>query len=138
MWATTCALALAALAAVAPDLAQAGGSSPIILTDQNWDQEVGSYEYVLVAFGASWCPYSRQLESVWNQAATAYNGDARIAFGRIDCEENKPTCRNNNIMKYPTIKLFQNKKARPNEYRGSRTGAYHIVISSQTRLPHRQ
>jgi thioredoxin-like negative regulator of GroEL len=124
MRATAYALALYALAAVAPNEVLAGGSSPIVLTDQNWDQELGSYEYVLVAFGASWCPYSRQLESTWNSAAVTYNGDTRIAFARIDCEENKSTCRNNNIMKYPTIKLYHNKQARPNEYRGSRTGVF--------------
>lgn len=50
----------------------AGPKEVIQLKDDNYDTEIGSHEYVMVAFGASWCPYSRQLESIWDSAAAAY------------------------------------------------------------------
>lgn len=68
-----CLTALASLA-LGPSPVLAGGRTPIVLSNSNYDTEIGTYEYILVAFGASWCPYSRQLEPTWDSAAAAYDG----------------------------------------------------------------
>lgn len=62
----------ALVAALCVGSASAGPSEVVLLNDANWEEQIGSHEFMMVAFGASWCPYSRQLEPIWDSAAKTY------------------------------------------------------------------
>eukprot|EP01134_Creolimax_fragrantissima_P005364 CFRG5364T1 len=123
----------AALLCVANAEDLAAGSAPVAakaekvsgasdLTDKSFYEELKSFEYAMIAFGAPWCPYSNALQPVLNQLADfAGHTKASLVIGRVNCEENKAVCQRNQITKYPSIKFFQDGIERPHEYRGART-----------------
>jgi thioredoxin 1 len=82
-------------------------SDQIIVGDSNFDQAVLQAEMpVLVDFWAAWCGPCRMVAPVVEELAEEYEG--RIAFAKLDVDQNPKTAGKYGIMSIPTLLIFKN------------------------------
>jgi thioredoxin 1 len=78
----------------------------VVLTDDNWKQEVGAAEVpVLVDFWAEWCAPCRMIAPAIEALATSYAG--RVKVGKLNVDENPRVAEAFNIRSIPTLLLFR-------------------------------
>ncbi len=87
---------------------QAGPAEPVVLSDGDFDMFVSSYPVVLVDFWAEWCGPCRIVGPVVQQLAHDYAG--RVAFGKLNVDENPATSERFGITSIPTLLIFRNGK----------------------------
>ncbi|PIT94165.1 thioredoxin [Candidatus Falkowbacteria bacterium CG10_big_fil_rev_8_21_14_0_10_43_11] len=79
----------------------------IILTDQNFEQEVlQAKQPVLVDFWAPWCGPCQMMGPVIEELARDLAGKAKV--GKLNVDENQTTAEKYNVMSIPTIIIFKN------------------------------
>jgi len=80
--------------------------SEIILTDQNFEEEVLKYDGpVLVDFWAPWCGPCRVVGPVVEEVAKDYEGKAKV--GKLNVDENQATAQKYGVMSIPTLGFFK-------------------------------
>jgi len=91
------------------------------LTTKNFDLVVRG-KNTFVDFYASWCPHCQRLSPTWEALAVHLqkSGQKSVIIASVDCVKYKDLCTNQNIRGYPTMRLFQNGKAKV-DYQGQRT-----------------
>jgi thioredoxin 1 len=78
----------------------------VVLTDDNWKQEVRAAEVpVLVDFWAEWCAPCRMIAPAIEALATSYAG--RVKVGKLNVDENPRVAEAFNIRSIPTLLLFR-------------------------------
>lgn len=85
------------------------GGKPIDLVDSNFFSEVSKYALMLIDFWAPWCGPCRMVSPTVDQLAKQYSG--KIAFGRVNVDENQMTASQFGIQGIPTLLIFQHGKA---------------------------
>jgi len=77
----------------------------------------------LVEFYAPWCPHCQSIKGDMEQAARSMKG--RVSVGAVDCDaaENKPTCGDQGVEGFPTIKLYVPGKRSGKIFKGERSAA---------------
>lgn len=84
-------------------------SHPIILNDQNFDQEVlQSAQPVMVDFWATWCGPCRIIAPVVEEIAKEYDGKVKVC--KIDVDQSPHTASRYGIMSIPTLIFFKGGK----------------------------
>lgn len=83
-------------------------SKPIVLTDSNFKSEVEKYPLMLVDFWAPWCGPCRMVSPTIEQLAREYSG--RVAFGKVNVDENQMIAASFGIQSIPTMIIFKNGK----------------------------
>lgn len=94
------------------------------LNSANIDTIIKENDIVMINFYADWCRFSAMLTPIWNEAADKLKAklpDAKVVFGRIDCENERGLSTRYQISKYPTIKYITNGVLAKREYRGQRS-----------------
>ena len=82
----------------------------IILTEQNFDQEVLLAEQpVLVDFWAPWCTYCRRISAAYDKIAEQY--EDRLLVSKVNIDEEAELADQLQIEVIPTLVLFRNGKA---------------------------
>lgn len=82
-------------------------ASEIILTDQNFEQEVmQSPVPVLVDFWAEWCGPCRMQAPIIEDLAKDFAGQAKI--GKLEVDQNPATPQKFQIMSIPSLMIFKN------------------------------
>ncbi|MFL6481746.1 MAG: thioredoxin [Nitrososphaera sp.] len=94
----------AAAKAVMPSITE-----PIVLTDSNFGSEVAKYPIMLVDFWAPWCGPCRMVSPIIEQLAKEYSG--KIAFGKVNVDDNQRIAASFGIQSIPTLMLFKDGKA---------------------------
>ena len=81
----------------------------VVLTDDNWQQEVGAAEVpVLVDFWAEWCAPCRMVAPSIDAVATAYSGRAKV--GKLNVDENPHVAQAFGIRSIPTLLVIKGGK----------------------------
>src|SRR6476619_6593402 len=83
--------------------------SPILLTDSNFNNEVGKYPLMVVDFWAPWCGPCRMVSPVIEQLARELAG--KVVFGKVNVDENRTVAVAFGIQSIPTIAILKNGKA---------------------------
>jgi thioredoxin 1 len=83
-------------------------SSPIILTDSNFEQTLKENSLLVVDFWAVWCGPCRMVAPVIEQLASELAG--KVVFGKLNVDENPVISRAFGIQSIPTIAIFKNGK----------------------------
>ena len=84
-------------------------TEPIVLTDSNFASEVTKYPIMLVDFWAPWCGPCRMVSPIIEQLSREYSG--RVAFGKVNIDENQRIAASFGIQSIPTIMIFKGGKA---------------------------
>ncbi|MFA6198143.1 MAG: thioredoxin [Patescibacteria group bacterium] len=82
--------------------------SEIILTDQNFNQEVLNEKElpVLVDFWATWCGPCQLQGPIIEEVAKEFAGQVKV--GKLEVDQNPETAAKYNIMSIPTMAIFKN------------------------------
>lgn len=81
-------------------------SSPIIITDANFADEVGNSKMpVLVDFWATWCPPCKMIAPSIEAMAKEMSGKAKI--GKLDVDSNPVTASKFHVQSIPTLIIFK-------------------------------
>ena len=78
---------------------------PIILSDATFSSEISKYPLMVVDFWAAWCAPCRKVAPIVEQLAKEYSG--RIAFGKLNVDENPLTSSEFQVQSIPTLLIFR-------------------------------
>ena len=84
-------------------------TAPVILTYSNFKNEIAKYPILLVDFWAPWCGPCRMVSPIIEQLAREYSG--RVAFGKVNVDENQMISSSYGIQSIPTMMIFKSGKA---------------------------
>jgi thioredoxin 1 len=84
-------------------------TEPMVLTDSNFSTETAKYPLMLVDFWAPWCGPCKMVSPMIEQLAREYSG--RVAFGKVNVDENQKISASFGIQSIPTLMIF--KSGRP-------------------------
>ena len=82
---------------------------PLNITDNNFDITVKTNALLVVDFWAPWCGPCRMVGPVIEQLAAEYAG--KVAFGKMNVDENQKVPSSLGIMSIPTIAVFHHGQA---------------------------
>jgi len=82
--------------------------APVKVDDSSFDQFVSKYLLILVDCWAPWCGPCRLVGPVIDALAKEYKG--KVAFGKLNTDENPGTSGRFDIMAIPTLLVFKNGK----------------------------
>ena len=78
---------------------------PIILSDATFSSEISKYPILVVDFWAAWCGPCRMVAPIIEQLAKEYSG--RVAFGKLNVDENPLTSSEFQVESIPTLLIFR-------------------------------
>jgi thioredoxin 1 len=78
---------------------------PIILSDATFSSEISKYPVMVVDFWAAWCGPCRTVAPIIEQLAKEYSG--RVAFGKLNVDENPLTSSEFQVESIPTLLIFR-------------------------------
>ncbi len=78
---------------------------PIILSDATFSSEISKYPVLVVDFWAAWCGPCRLVAPIIEQLAKEYSG--RVAFGKLNVDENPLTSGEFQVQSIPTLLIFK-------------------------------
>lgn len=79
---------------------------PITLTDASFSSELSKHPLMVVDFWAAWCAPCRLVSPIIEQLAKEYQG--RVAFGKLNVDENPLTSNEFEVQSIPTLLIFRN------------------------------
>jgi protein disulfide-isomerase A6 len=102
--------------------ALAAASSVIDLIPKNFDDIVlKSGKPALVEFFAPWCGHCKNLAPVWEELATTLqHASDKVTIAKVDADAEKDLGRRFGVQGFPTLKWFDGKSDKPEEYDGGR------------------
>uniref|UniRef100_A0A915ENV5 Thioredoxin domain-containing protein n=1 Tax=Ditylenchus dipsaci TaxID=166011 RepID=A0A915ENV5_9BILA len=109
---------------VTPATGVALGSGVTELNINNLDMVLKSAQVVFVAFCADWCPFSRRLRPVFEEAAEKWqkeNPTSSVVWALVDSVAQADVADKFFVNKYPTMKVFINGELITKEYRSTRS-----------------
>ena len=83
-------------------------SEPLQLNDSNFEETVKKYGLMVVDFWAPWCGPCLVVSPMIEELAKEYTG--KVAFGKVNVDENPTTASKFGILSIPTIVFLKNGK----------------------------
>lgn len=92
------------------------------LTQQDFDDIIGSDYYLFIKYFAPWCGHCQKLAPIWDklEAKILSFQTSRVIIGKVDCTEERDLCSRESVMGYPTLKLYKSQDRNGIEYEGER------------------
>jgi len=81
-------------------------NEPVELTDASFSEFIQKYPLVVIDCWAPWCAPCRILSPIIEEMAHDYAG--KIAFGKVNVDENPRVAMEYGIMSIPTLLIFKN------------------------------
>ncbi|KAH8517261.1 hypothetical protein Peur_048468 [Populus x canadensis] len=106
-------MALLAVSALADDV--------VVLTEDNFEKEVGQDRGALVEFYAPWCGHCKKLAPEYEKLGSSFKKAKAVLIGKVDCDEHKSVCSKYGVSGYPTLQWFPKGSLEPKKYEGPRT-----------------
>ena len=79
--------------------------SPVIATDENFNELTRAHSYLVVDCWAPWCGPCRMLSPTVDAMAKDYMG--KVVFAKLNTDENTETASKFGIMSIPTLLFFK-------------------------------
>ncbi|KAH0462383.1 hypothetical protein IEQ34_009958 [Dendrobium chrysotoxum] len=114
IWLATLTLALFAAASFAED-------DVVVLTEANFDKEVGQDRGALVEFYAPWCGHCKKLAPEYEKLGSSFKKAKSVLIAKVDCDDQKSLCSKYGVQGYPTLQWFPKGSLEPKKYEGPRT-----------------
>ena len=97
-------------------------SSVLDLIPSNFDDVVlKSNKPALVEFFAPWCGHCKKLAPVWEELATKFDSAKdKVSIAKVDADAEKSLGTRFGIQGFPTLKWFDGKSDKPEDYNGGR------------------
>ncbi|KAE8703585.1 putative protein disulfide-isomerase A6 [Hibiscus syriacus] len=73
-------------------LASALADDVVVLTEENFDKEVGQDRGALVEFYAPWCGHCKKLAPEYEKLGASFKKAKSVLIGKVDCDEHKSLC----------------------------------------------
>ncbi|XP_048336735.2 probable protein disulfide-isomerase A6 [Ziziphus jujuba] len=93
----------------------------VVLTEDNFENEVGQDRGALVEFYAPWCGHCKKLAPEYEKLGSSFKKSKSVLVGKVDCDEHKSLCSKYGVSGYPTIQWFPKGSLEPKKYEGPRT-----------------
>ncbi|KAI3916222.1 hypothetical protein MKW98_004663 [Papaver atlanticum] len=93
----------------------------VILTDENFEKQVGQDRGALVEFYAPWCGHCKKLAPEYEKLGGNFKKAKSVLIGKVDCDEHKSVCSKYGVSGYPTLQWFPQGSLEPKKYEGPRT-----------------
>ncbi|KAK4988776.1 hypothetical protein LTR50_003740 [Elasticomyces elasticus] len=92
------------------------------LLPSNFDDIVlTSGKPALVEFFAPWCGHCKTLAPIYEELATSYESSkSKVSIAKVDADEHKELGRRFGVQGFPTLKWFDGKSDKPEDYKGGR------------------
>lgn len=81
-------------------------SSPLPVTDQDFQSFVKQHPNVVIDMWAPWCGPCKRIEPILNELAGEYSG--KVVIGKLNTDENQATMMKYGVMSIPTLLFFKN------------------------------
>ncbi|KAE9446658.1 hypothetical protein C3L33_21455, partial [Rhododendron williamsianum] len=115
-------------------LSSAFADEVVVLTEDNFEKEVGQDRAALVEFYAPWCGHCKKLAPEYEKLAASFKKAKSVVIGKVDlnlslvfsvllvvdCDEHKSLCSKYGVSGYPTIQWFPKGSLEPKKYEGPR------------------
>ncbi|KAJ5799768.1 uncharacterized protein N7518_001836 [Penicillium psychrosexuale] len=113
-------LLLGALSALS-GVATASNSAVKDLIPTNFDEVVLAGKPALVEFFAPWCGHCKTLAPIYEELAQTFAfAEDKVTIAKVDADENRSLGKRFGIQGFPTVKWFDGKSDKPEEYKGGR------------------
>ncbi|XP_015874917.3 probable protein disulfide-isomerase A6 [Ziziphus jujuba] len=93
----------------------------VVLSEDNFEKEVGQDRGALVEFYAPWCGHCKKLAPEYEKLGASFKKAKSVVIGKVDCDEHKSLCSKYGVSGYPTIQWFPKGSLDPKKYEGART-----------------
>lgn len=80
-------------------------STPITMTDANFNETLKKYPLIVVDCWAAWCGPCRMIAPIIEELAKEHTGE--IIFGKLNVDENPETATRFNVMGIPTLLILK-------------------------------
>ncbi|KAL2490406.1 Protein disulfide-isomerase like 2-1 [Abeliophyllum distichum] len=101
--------------------ASAFADDVVVLTEDNFEKEVGQDRGALVEFYAPWCGHCKKLAPEYEKLAASFKKAKSVLIAKVDCDEQKSLCSKYGVSGYPTIQWFPKGSLEPKKYESART-----------------
>ncbi|KAL7084108.1 hypothetical protein ACP275_14G204400 [Erythranthe tilingii] len=101
-------------------VASAFADDVVVLTEENFDKEVGQDRGALVEFYAPWCGHCKKLAPEYETLGASFKKAKSVVIAKVDCDEHKSVCSKYGVSGYPTIQWFPKGSLEPKKYEGAR------------------
>ncbi|KAF4354007.1 probable protein disulfide-isomerase A6 [Cannabis sativa] len=102
-------------------LSSVSADDVVVLTDSNFEKEVGQDRAALVEFYAPWCGHCKKLAPEYEKLGASFKKAKSVLIGKVDCDEHKSVCSKYGVSGYPTLQWFPKGSLEPKKYEGPRT-----------------
>ena len=81
-------------------------TTPVDITDADFQQKIKDYPNVVVDAWAPWCGPCKRIAPIIEELARDYKGE--VAFLKLNTDDNQATAMKYGIMSIPTLMIFKN------------------------------